>query len=146
MSHTGYVIMYAGCLALWYIKLQTEIALSTTEAEYIALNQEIFKVIHSMALMKEVYFIFDIHLPNPELFCKVFEDNQSCIAVVESNNFSPRTKHIAIKYHNLRIFAQNKIIQICYIDTREQRSDIYTKPLDEALLIYLQIKLSVWQL
>ena len=50
-----------------------------------------------MALMREVYFIFDIHLPNPEVFCKVFEDNQSYIAVAESNIFSPITKYIAIK-------------------------------------------------
>ena len=71
-----------------------------------------------MALMKEVSFLFDIHLPNPEVFCKIFKDNQSCIAVVESNKFLPRTKHIAIKYHHLRGFAQNNIIQICYIDTQ----------------------------
>ena len=58
------------------------------------------KVIPFMALMKEVSFIFDIHLPKSEVFCKVFEDSQSCISVVESKTFSPRTKYIAIKYHH----------------------------------------------
>ena len=71
-----------------------------------------------MELMKEVYFILDIHLPNPELFCEVFEYNQSCTAVAESNKFSPRTKHIAVKYHHLRSFVQKKIIWKCYIDTK----------------------------
>ena len=33
MSCTGYIIMYAGCPVVWYSKLQTEIALSTMEAE-----------------------------------------------------------------------------------------------------------------
>ena len=54
-------------------------------------------VIPFMEFMKEVYFIFDIHIPNLEVFCKLLEDNQSCIAVAESNKFSPITKHIAIK-------------------------------------------------
>ena len=42
------------------------------------------EVIPFMSLMKEVYFIFDIHIPNPEVFRKLFEDNQSCIAIMES--------------------------------------------------------------
>ena len=54
------------------------------------------KVIPFMELMKEVSFYFDIHITNPEAYCKVFEDNQSCIAVKDSNKFSPRTKYIAI--------------------------------------------------
>ena len=36
-SRTGCVILYAGCPIIWFSKLQTEISLSTTEAEYIAL-------------------------------------------------------------------------------------------------------------
>ena len=75
------------------------------------------EVITFMSLMKEEYFIFDIYLPNPEAFNKLFEYNQNCITVAESNKFSSRTKHTAIKYHHLRSFVQNNIIQICYIDT-----------------------------
>ena len=51
-----------------------------------------------MALINEVSFIFDIHLTKPEIFSKVFKDNQSCIATTESNKLSPRTEHIDIKY------------------------------------------------
>ena len=94
------VITYTGCPVLWCSKLQTEINLSKTEAEYIALSQETSNVILFLALIKEVSFIFDIHLPKPEVFCKVFKDNQSCISVAESNKFLPITKHIAIKYHH----------------------------------------------
>ena len=38
MSRTGYIILYAGCPIIWCSKLQTEIPLSTTESEYIALS------------------------------------------------------------------------------------------------------------
>ena len=79
MLHTGYVIRYAGCPVLLCSKLQIEITWSRTESEYIELIQEICDVITFMALMKEVSFIFDIHLPKPEVFYKVFKDNQICI-------------------------------------------------------------------
>ena len=86
------------------------------------------EVITFMALIEEVSFIFDILLPKPEVFCKLFEDHPSCIAVVESNKFSPRTKPIAIKYHCFQKFIQKKIIWVCSIDTREQTTDILTRP------------------
>ena len=95
------------------------------------------EVIPLMALMEEISLIFDGHLPNPEVFCKWFKDNKSCISVAESNKFSPRTKNIAIKYHHLSSFVQKKNIQICYIDTRQLTED------NESLFIYLQRKLSV---
>ena len=87
MSHTGHVIIYVGCPVLWCSKLQTEISLSTTEVEYIALIQAMHDEIPFMALIKEVSFISDIHPPNPEVFCKVFEDKQSCIDIAKSNRF-----------------------------------------------------------
>ena len=99
------------------------------------MSEAIREVIPFMAMIKEVSFIFNIHLPKPEVFCKVLEDNKSCIAVTESNKLSPRTKHITIKYHHLRSFLQKKIIRICYIDKREQTSEIFTKTLDKELFI-----------
>ena len=72
MLRTVYVIMNAECPVLWCSKLQTKIALSTIEAGYIALIQVIRKVIAFMELMKELYLIFDIHLPKPEVICAVF--------------------------------------------------------------------------
>ena len=101
MSRLGYVIRYTKCPVLWFSKLQTEIYLSTTELEYIALTQSISNIIPFIFLMKEKSFIFDIHIPNPEVFCKLFEDNQSYIAVAKLNKFPPIKKHITIKYNYL---------------------------------------------
>ena len=97
-----------------------------------------------MTLIKEVYFIFDIHLPNPEVFCKVFEENQIYIAVAESIKLSRRTNHITIKYHHFWRFIQKKMIRKCYIDKWEQTVEIFTNPLKEELFIYLRRKLSGW--
>ena len=52
--------------------------------------QAMCEVIPFVAFMKELSFIFDVHLPNPEFFFKVFEDNLSFIAVAEYNNVSTR--------------------------------------------------------
>ena len=87
MSRTGYIITYTGCPVLWCIKLQTEVTLITIEEGYISLRRAMHKVIPFIEFIKELYFIFDIHPPNPEVFCKLFGKNQICIAVVESNKF-----------------------------------------------------------
>ncbi len=79
-SRTGYVIRYAGCPIYWQSKLQTEIALSTAEAEYIALSQALRETLPMTGLMKEINVIFPLFLPSPRFVIKVREDNQSCIA------------------------------------------------------------------
>jgi hypothetical protein len=53
-SRTGYIISFAGCPITWASKLQTQIALSTTEAEYITLSQSLREVIPMINLMTEV--------------------------------------------------------------------------------------------
>ena len=108
MSRIGYVIMYTGLPVFWCIKLQKKNVLSTTKSEYIALSQAVRDVIPFMMLMKEILFIFNLHFPKIEIFYKVFEDHQSCIAVAESKKCLTRIKQIAIKHHHLQIFAQRK--------------------------------------
>ena len=53
-SRTGYVLLFGGCPVLWVSKLQTEVALSTTEAEYIALSQAMQDLIPSRAIVAAV--------------------------------------------------------------------------------------------
>ena len=131
LSRTGFVIFYGGCLLLWAIRLQTEITLSTPELEYVALSTAMREVITLMQLMKEVSVHLELYNPQPEIFWGVFEDNESCIAMATTRKFSPRTKHIAIKYHHFRKFVDDEVIKIHSIDTKEQTADILTKPLDE---------------
>ncbi len=101
-SRTSYVICYAGCPVYWQSKLQTEIALSTAEAEYMALLQALQETLSTSNLMKEINVIFPLYLPSPRFIIKVREDNQSCIAMASNPKFSLRTRHIAIKYHHFQ--------------------------------------------
>ena len=144
LSRTGFVIMYAGCPLTWSSKLQTEIALSTTESEYIALSQAMRETIPFMNLMMEVGKIFPLHNPVPKFHCKVFEDNRSCIKVAESPKFTPRTKHIAIKYHHFRSYVADGTIKIYPVESKNQLADIFTKPLDKTIFCDLRRRLMGW--
>ncbi len=115
----------------WQSKLQTEIALFTAEAEYMALSQALRETLPTSNLMKEINVIFPLYLPSPKLIIEVREDNQSCISMANNRKFSPRTRHIAIKYHHFRkhiITCSNPdgFTQIDYCATDDQIADIFT--------------------
>ena len=129
LSRTGFVIMYAGCPITWGSKLQTEIALSTTESEYIALSSAMREVIPFLGIMKETSGLFGLLTRDPVFRCTVWEDNESCSTVAKSPKFTPRTNHIAIKCHHFRRFVSDGTIIIKSIDTAEKITDIFTKPL-----------------
>jgi len=123
--------------------MQTEIALSTAEAEYIALSSALRDVIPFMLFLTELSVIFDLHLPKPKLFCRVFEDNESCISLAKGR-FYPRTKHISLKYHHFKHHVENGTIEVHSIHTKEQTADLLAKPLDQSLFEYLRYKLMGW--
>ena len=101
-----------------------------------------------MALLLELNKLIERHtgIPKPEIHCKLFKDNNSCISVAESPKITPRTKHMSIKYHHIRSFVKNKSINTSHIGTgaNSKIAKIFTKPLEEAFFIYLRKKLSGW--
>jgi hypothetical protein len=68
MSRTGIVIKYVDCPIYWKSKLQTEIALSTTEAEYIALLKTLREVIPLLTFMEEINDIFPLMMDPPNFY------------------------------------------------------------------------------
>ncbi len=128
ISRTGFFIKYADCPIYWSSKLQTEIALSTVQAKYIALSSALREIIPLLTIMEEVNEVFPLMMNPPNYYCKVWEDNQLCIAMATSQMFTPRTKHIALKYHHFKKYLKLEKIQINYIHTEMQQADILTKP------------------
>jgi len=129
-SRHGYVITYAGCPIVWKSQLQTEIALSTTESEYVGLSYALREAIPLMNLLKELKAtgipVLD-HKPN--VHCKVFEDNSGALEMARVHKYRPRTKHMATKYHHFRTYVDSNEISIHKIDSVDQTADILTKPL-----------------
>ena len=77
------------------------------EAEYTALSQAMREVIPLIALMDELEYLVPFYSPTPHIRCKLFEDDRSCIIAAESARLTPRTKHIAIKYHHFLLHLNN---------------------------------------
>jgi hypothetical protein len=67
MLRTGFMTKYADCPIYWSSKLQTEIALSTAEVEYIALSAALCKVIPLMSIMKEINEVFPLMMNPPKM-------------------------------------------------------------------------------
>jgi hypothetical protein len=130
-SRTGYCLTLGGCPLIWVSKLQTEIALSTTEAEYIALSQSLRDLIPMRRLLQEASQGLSLTVKkNAILYSKVFEDNNGALSIAQSPRMSPRTKHIAIKYHHFcNSIGEEKGIILEKIDTTKQKADILTKGL-----------------
>ena len=147
-SRTGYVITYRGAPLLWASKMQTQVALSTMEAEYIALSQSMRDLIPIREILKEVMLIVFAKSPSISYHshCKafddtvgssahvipqstVFEDNDACLKFARMPKLTPRTKHIGIPYHWFRTQVERLEIQIERIDTKDQLADQFTKGL-----------------
>ena len=136
--------MFANCPVLWTSKLQSEIALSTTEAEYIALSQAMRDIIPMRTLLTELSNVCGIKIGGITAHSTVFEDNKGCVELVNAPKMRPRTKHIAIKYHHFREHVRKGLIRVKWIDTNEQIADIFTKPLAEVKFRHLRYKLLGW--
>lgn len=120
-SKTGYLIYWCGGVISWRSKLQTCIAQSTVEAEYVAANETGRELIWARQLVEEMGY--------PQITTTLYEDNQGCKSTVENPIVNDRVKHIDIKYHWIRLQAKNKIIKLKYCHTSLMTADILTKAL-----------------
>ena len=154
-SRTGYLITYKNCPLHWASKLQSQVALSTMEAEYIALSQSMRDLIPLREIIKELQtYVFKSSSnlqtstlstafePIPE--STVFEDNDSCLRLASLGKITPRTKHIAIPYHFFRSKIEELEIKVVAIDTKKQLADQFTKGLPEQQFVILRNSLCGW--
>ena len=137
-SRTGYVLMFAGSPLLWSTKLQSEIALSTTEAEYIALSQSMRDLIPSREPLNEVLKILQYSAPDQsKTISTVFEDNNGALELAKCPRMRP-------KYHHFREHVMSGNIKVESIDTSVQVADIFTKPLTRTKFETLRKLLLGW--
>jgi hypothetical protein len=144
-SRTGYIVTYASCPLLWASKLQTQIALSTTEAEYIALSTALREVIPLIELLREMKARqIDVYITTPKVYCKAFEDNSGALELAKAQRMTPRSKHINIVYHHFREHVRDGTIQLYAISTINQLADICTKPLAQNIFLPLRKAIMGW--
>lgn len=144
-SRTAYIVMYGGCPIVWASKMQTDIALSTTESEYSALSEAAREVLWLMGLMTEVKERMAPETINiPTIKCTIFEDNEGAKAMATVPKMRPRTKHINGRMHHFRSAVSSGKLAIESIDTSNQLADIGTKPLAKDLFTRLRKEIMGW--
>ena len=145
-SRTGHVVTLGDCPIHFSSKLQTKIALSTLEAEYIALSQGMREFVAlRRAFMELTSKLVLICEPDSLVKSKIFEDNNGCISTCFAPKLSPRTKHIAVKYHFVRQFfnmdpsiSRNHPFVLLKIDSASQKADLFTKGFSTAKFLELR--------
>jgi len=144
-SRTGYVITYAGCPLTWASKLQTEVALSTTEAEYNALSASLREVIHLMQLIEEARDLgWDTFMGKPTVHCTVFEDNSGCLEMARLPKMRARTKHLNVRLHHFREHVRKGLISILHVASEFQLGDMLTKRQPEVLFVVQRESIMQW--
>ncbi|KAG8502523.1 hypothetical protein CXB51_001167 [Gossypium anomalum] len=120
-SLTGYVFRIGGCTISWKATLQTTVALSTTEVEYMAITEACKEAIWLKGLFSE--------LNEDHQISTVFCDSQSTIFLTKDQMFHERTKHIDVQYHFVRDIIARGDIVVSKISTHENPADMMTKSL-----------------
>lgn len=123
-SHTGYVFKLAGAAITWESRKQRTVALSSTEAEYIALSEAAKEAVYLRTFLKEIG-CQDQVTGMTTIYC----DNQSAQKLMKNPVYHSRSKHIDIRYHYVREIFQNGDIDVRYISTQEMIADVLTKGL-----------------
>ena len=141
-SRAGWIIFYAGCPIIWASRLMTQVTLSTTESEYVALSMSLRDVIPAMELVAEIKAKgFEVLCTEPYVYCKAFEDNSGALELARLPKFRPRTKHLNCAWHHFRDHVRLGLIKIFPVESSSQTADGLTKPLPQNLFIKHRIKM-----
>ena len=121
-SITGYATRLGGTTISWLSKSQDTVALSTTEAEYMAASKAAQQMLWERSILKELGVIHE----SPST---LHEDNSSAISLIKHPKAHTRTKHIDVRHHFIRETITNGLIQVIHCPTSEMRADMFTKAL-----------------
>jgi hypothetical protein len=130
-SITGYVFTVGGGVISYNSKRQPTVALSSTEAEYMAACNATQEAMHLRVLLRDLGF----EQNGPTI---IMEDNQGCIALSENPINHRRTKHIDVRYHYTRERVEAGAVKLVYVPTEWQLADLLTKPLEAPRLAKLR--------
>ncbi|EKD14770.1 retrotransposon protein, putative, unclassified [Drepanopeziza brunnea f. sp. 'multigermtubi' MB_m1] len=123
-STSGFNFYISSSLFSWKSKLQSIIAQSTTEAEYMAINSAAKEAVYIKQFLTELGYYMQDKFP-------LYTDNNGALLLAKNPVFHERTKHIAVKYHYIRDLINKGIIDLVYIRTLNQKADGFTKALDK---------------
>lgn len=120
-SCSGYSFLMQGGSISWCSKKQQTVALSTTEAEYMALSTTVQEALW----LRQFFNEFGAENHGTIINC----DNRSALDLASSNGYHARTKHIDVRHHFLRQHVESQEIVLNHVGTNDMVADVLTKPL-----------------
>lgn len=130
-SITGAIILYGGSPVCWKSKLQTMVALSTVNAELVALCYTSAEVVWVDNLLEELGFY-----PKCQILC----DNQGAVKTVKNGSVLDGTKHIRVKADFIKILVDMGKFELDYVHASQNVADIFTKALPYPIFSQLRLK------
>lgn len=121
-STAGFVISIGGGAVLWSSRLQRQVSLSSTEAEYTTAAATGCEIIWMREFFDEIGY--DTNKPSP-----LYIDNASAIQVAKNPEHQSTMKHVHRSYHWLRERVEEGDIKVMHVPGAENVADIFTKPL-----------------
>ena len=108
--------------------MQSLVALSTSEAELIAISTALHEVIHLQNLLLELHGCnFPIPFTKPQVVCRTNKDNAACIEVAQSDHkIRPRTKHISVRLFHFHDHVEKGLITIEHVPSKDHCPAINT--------------------
>ena len=107
-----------GPLISWKSRKQPVVALSTCEAEYIALTAAVQEALYLRQFLNDIGMNHQGQLP------VIFEDNQGTIALANNPVNRQRSKHIDVRYHFIRSELNKGKFELKYCPTDEMLADL----------------------
>ena len=129
-STGGYLIFKGNNLIAWQSKLQGNITLSTTEAEYVQLSVTARELVYFKALEGKI----NGNQQSSSIHCTIRGDNQGSIKLATDPSYRRRTRHIDIHHHYVREQAEQNVIKLEYVQSKNNLADALTKPLPKPAL------------
>ncbi len=130
------MFLFAGAVVSWLSQRQPVVALSSTEAEYVALSSAAQQAIWLRRLLTEL----SVNTSAPTPIC---EDNQGAICLASNPIAHKKSKHIQIRHHYIRECVADGSIELIYVPTAEMVADLLTKALPRHTFQRLRQKLGV---
>ena len=134
-STSGTCHLLGASLISWFSRKQVSVALSTTEAEYVAAGSCCAQTLW----MRQQLIDYGLSLDHIPLRC----DNTSAINLTKNPVLHSRTKHIDIRHHFIRDHVLKGDVDIEFVETSKQLADIFTKPLDKENFFKIRRELGI---
>jgi hypothetical protein len=136
-SYSAYIYQIDGGTVSWSCQKQTIVALSSTEAEFVALTHAGKEALWMRHFISEIFQPLNYPI-------KVYSDNQSAIAITYGTQQYTRTKHFDIRLYFLRDIIEKQEAKLVYLPTEQMLADILTKGLPSPRVKMLNEKLGIY--